>query len=94
MNKLEYDMLMLIEEAAEIQQLASKVMRFGLHAIAPYDHIVDNNKKLLEIEIGDFLAVLERLDYIDDKRVETARLAKIEKMKIWVDPYIIDGEEK
>jgi len=49
----------IIQECLKIQHLASKVLRFGLNEIQP--GTVLSNVDLLGAEIGDFMAVVNRL---------------------------------
>lgn len=59
MNKQEYLVTKLIEEAAEIIQRATKAIDFGFTEVEPtQEH--DNEFRLVQ-EINDFLAVLEML---------------------------------
>lgn len=67
----------LIEEASEIQQRATKALRFGLDEIQPGQPL--NNAQRLDYEIGDFVAVLRRLQAIEVSNpfaIETAAQAK------------------
>jgi len=70
-------MVILGEEAAEVIQETSKVIRFGL------DEKRLNN---LEKEIGDLLAMIDLLEshgVIDSGRLEAAKHAKIVKLQQW-----------
>jgi len=70
-------LVILGEEAAEVIQETSKTIRFGL------DEKRLNN---LEKEIGDLLAMIDLLEshgVIDSTRLETAKNAKIVKLKQW-----------
>jgi NTP pyrophosphatase (non-canonical NTP hydrolase) len=70
-------LVILGEEAAEVIQETSKVIRFGLD---------DNRLNNLEKEIGDLLAMIDLLEshgVIDSDRLETAKHAKIVKLKQW-----------
>jgi NTP pyrophosphatase (non-canonical NTP hydrolase) len=70
-------LVILGEEAAEVIQETSKTIRFGL------DDVRLNN---LEKEIGDLLAMIDLLEshgVIDSTRLETAKNAKIVKLKQW-----------
>lgn len=71
----------LIEEASEIQQRATKALRFGLDEIQPGQPL--NNAQRLDYEIGDFVAVLRRLQAIEVSNsfaIETAAQAKDPKL--------------
>jgi len=70
-------LVILGEEAAEVIQETSKTIRFGL------DEKRLNN---LEKEIGDLLAMIDLLEshgIINSTRLETAKNAKIVKLKQW-----------
>ena len=46
----------LIEEAAEVQQRATKMLRFGIHEVQPGQP--HTNRERLSIELGDLMAVI------------------------------------
>ena len=58
----------LVEEAAEIQQRATKALRFGLDEVQPGQP--HSNAVRLSHEIGDFFAVLDRLKDADVIAIE------------------------
>jgi hypothetical protein len=60
MNKTEYLLTTLMEEAAEVQKVASKCIRFGLDNIKPGKS--KSNFEKLEVEINDFYALVEMLE--------------------------------
>jgi NTP pyrophosphatase (non-canonical NTP hydrolase) len=86
-DKTQEALIILQEECAEVIQAASKIYRFGL----------DNSHKSgitqranLEIEIGDMLALVDILveqGVVDLNNLNTAKLNKIEKLKIWSKLY-------
>lgn len=45
----------LVEEAAEVQQIAMKIVRHGYDSYHPLDEEKTSNKKLLEKELGDLV---------------------------------------
>lgn len=49
----------LIEEAAEVQQRATKMLRFGVNEIQPGQSLT--NKERLSIECGDLICLLRRV---------------------------------
>ena len=54
---------LVIEEAAEVIQAATKVQRFGPDRRYPNgDHADETNTDALAMEIGDLLEVIDRLD--------------------------------
>lgn len=48
----------LIEEAAEVQQRATKLLRFGIDEVQPGQS--DANSRRLGMEVGDFIEMVER----------------------------------
>jgi NTP pyrophosphatase (non-canonical NTP hydrolase) len=86
-DKTQEALVILQEECAEVIQAVSKCYRFGL----------DNSHKSgttqranLEMEIGDMLALVDILveqGVVDLNNLNTAKLNKIEKLKIWSKLY-------
>jgi len=75
---MQESLIILSEECAEVQVAISKILRFGLDD--------PKNKKQLEDEIGDILAMLAILDfndYIDSDRVMKRVPIKLRKLKKW-----------
>jgi len=76
------------EECAEVTQAISKIFRFGFDSVHPVTN--KSNMQSLEEEVGDLLAMIdimvERCIVSDDK-INAARLAKKEKLKIWSNIY-------
>lgn len=60
----EYLFLCLAEECAEIQQICSKIIRFGLNSYHPDDPDKIQNFQKLKNEINDFIAVTDYLKEI------------------------------
>ena len=56
MNRKELLLSHLMEEAAEVQKVCSKIQRFGLHG-KKYEDGLDNKEKLFQ-EVADFKAIL------------------------------------
>jgi len=88
MNEKNREALVILqEECAEVIQAVSKCYRFGL----------DNQHKSgatqranLELEVGDMLALVDILieqGVIDLNNLQTAKLNKVEKLKIWSKLY-------
>ena len=72
------------EECAEVIYITSKIMRFGLHDIHPETKI--ENRKALNQEIGDVLAlidILKELEVVTDEEILEAKVKKVEKLKIY-----------
>jgi NTP pyrophosphatase (non-canonical NTP hydrolase) len=76
------------EECAEVTQAISKIFRFGFDSVHPVTN--KSNMQSLEEEVGDLLAMIdimvERCIVSDDK-INEARKAKKEKLKIWSNIY-------
>lgn len=78
------------EEAAEVIQVISKIKRFGLGANYARDEKFQTNIDALNGEVGDLLAMIDLLKshgVLDEKNLEQAKQAKIEKLKIWSKIY-------
>jgi NTP pyrophosphatase (non-canonical NTP hydrolase) len=87
-NKLHEVMNILSEECAEVIQAVSKCHRFGLNNFKPGKPLT--NAQHLEGEIGDVLAMIDLLksyDIITEEGLNTAKQAKIEKLKQWSGIY-------
>ena len=80
----------LAEEAAEIIQIVSKIKRFGYESRCTITGIP--NRELLEMEIGDFEHLKERLIRQGELRknaIEAAKKCKEEKIEKWLRAYPI-----
>jgi NTP pyrophosphatase (non-canonical NTP hydrolase) len=86
-DKTQEALVILQEECAEVIQAASKIYRFGLDNA----HKSGNTQRAnLEMEIGDMLALVDILieqGVVDLNNLNTAKLNKIEKLKIWSKLY-------
>lgn len=74
----------LAEEAAEVQQMVAKCLRFGLYSCNPNDKSATMNWALLSKEVGNMLVIIDRLAYeeiIQDKALFDGRNEKIENLK-------------
>lgn len=79
------------EEAAEVIVAISKISRFGIDNYKPNKPLT--NRQHLEEEIGDLLAMIDLMEefkVIDMKTVNLARIAKIEKLKIWSNIFKVE----
>lgn len=85
MNEREREVMnILSEECAEVIQAISKCHRFGLDNLKPGKP--KTNCEHLEEELGDLLAMLDILldmQVVSKTALESAKLAKIEKLKKW-----------
>lgn len=60
LSKAELERLALLnEEAAEVQQIISKIIRHGYRSYHPDDHDMMTNRKLLEKELGDLTLAIQ-----------------------------------
>ena len=87
-NKLHEVMNILSEECAEVIQAVRKCHRFGLNNFKPGKPLT--NAQHLEGEIGDVLAMIDLLksyNIITEEGLNTAKQAKIEKLKQWSGIY-------
>lgn len=71
-------LVILSEECAEVIQVASKVLRFGLHDHHP-DRPTGSNQLDLEIEIGDLLAAVDMLIAAGDLRSKLISMQRAHK---------------
>lgn len=87
LNKLEYTLVQLQEECAEVSQRAAKALRFGMYEIQPGQE--KSNLERLEDEAIDLLTMLAILDsqlgdvmciFNDPEKFELAMNAKKEKV--------------
>ena len=79
-------LLILQEECGELTQAISKCFRFGKDS--EWDGTT--NKRRLESEIGDVLAMIDILvesGYVSDDTLNASRKAKKEKLKKWSSIY-------
>jgi NTP pyrophosphatase (non-canonical NTP hydrolase) len=87
-NKVNEILHILQEECAEVTQAISKCFRFGLDNVKPGKPLT--NAEHLEGEIGDLLAMVDLLKYynvVSEAGLNTAKQAKIEKLKMWSNIY-------
>ena len=81
-------MNILSEECAEVIQAISKCHRFGMDNVKPGKP--KTNREHLEEEIGDLLAMVDILldmGVVESDILESAKVAKIEKLKKWSNIY-------
>mgnify|MGYP000069449613 CR=1 FL=1 len=75
----------IIEEAAEVQQRATKMLRFGVREVQPGQPY--NNAERLADEVGDFSAILEmayNAGLLSQERVVIAAKRKDEKLRAFM----------
>jgi NTP pyrophosphatase (non-canonical NTP hydrolase) len=81
-------MNILSEECAEVIQAVSKINRFGIDNLKPGKP--KTNREHLEEELGDLLAMVDILcsmGVVELDNLRVAKLAKIEKLKVWSSIY-------
>lgn len=83
LNREQYLLTKLAEEASEIAQIALKTQQFGMDEICP--QLPETNKRRIHKELNDLLGVIEMLniecnfDYIPDKNEIVAKINKVNK---------------
>ena len=83
MNRLQYLLTKLAEEATEIGQIALKTQQFSLDEICP--NLPYSNKERCHQEVNDLLAIVEMLNrefnfgYIPDDGEIAAKINKVNK---------------
>lgn len=86
----------LIEEAAEVQQAACKILRHGYGSYNPFDEKKTPNRRLLEKEIGDlFFAVDLMIGYYDLNlnAITQFKDEKADKIKDYLHYNVVNGEQ-
>jgi NTP pyrophosphatase (non-canonical NTP hydrolase) len=73
---------LIMEEAAEVIQICSKILRFGETDTNPNDPNAQMNFKELDKELGDLKAVYNLCGVLDED-VNTASREKLEKLKVF-----------
>ncbi len=58
---LDERMILLIEECAEVQQIASKIIRYGIRSYNPTIENSMSNRELLEKELGDLSLIMSMM---------------------------------
>ena len=87
-DKVKEVMDILQEECAEVIQAVSKISRFGIDNFKPGKP--KTNREHLEEELGDMLAMIDimlEFSVVSIDNLETAKKAKIEKLKQWSNIY-------
>lgn len=87
-NQTKEAMDILQEECAEVIQAVSKISRFGIDNFKPGKP--KTNREHLEEELGDMLAMIDILvekGIVSEGHLESAKTAKIEKLKQWSNIY-------
>ena len=72
-------LVILAEEAAEVQQMAMKTIRHGFDSYSPHDPSQISNTELLEREIGDLLFTIDLLIESGDINLHSIERFKLDK---------------
>ncbi len=62
MNTIEYSLVKVIEECAEVQQACSKMLRFGVEGVGPLS--LGSNTDNLRSELGDLVVAIRKLELV------------------------------
>jgi NTP pyrophosphatase (non-canonical NTP hydrolase) len=74
-------LILLIEEAAEVQQIAAKILRHGYESYHPEDPDKKPNRNLLEMELGDLSFAIQLMINTGDVSNEAIHVSKYAKGK-------------
>ena len=85
MNRLEHLLTILIEECAEVQQAATKSLRFGLESDYGSE---TTNEEDLNCELNQLIAMAEMLqkegvNLTNDAKIRDAKIEKVEEYLIY-----------
>lgn len=89
-DKIEEALGILQEECAEVIVEVSKIRRFGLDSVHYKSEMQHTHRTMLEIEIGDVLALVDILmdrGLVDQTRLDQYKQNKKEKLKQWSNIY-------
>ncbi len=78
-NKTEHLLTILAEECAEVAQEACKAIRFGLEDVNPKDPEAGDNRRRIERELGQLLAVAKELGLKIHEEDALLKLKRIDK---------------
>lgn len=83
MNRLQYLLTMLSEEADEIGKLCAKSQRFGLNSVNPETGL--SNHLAMHLELNDLMAIVGQLNkefnlgFVEDENLKEAKIKKMAK---------------
>lgn len=83
-NDINKNLEILAEECAEVIQIKSKIIRFGMDDVHP--NRGKSNREALEQELGDVLSMIDILidnGVLDKENIRKAKHRKTEKLKEW-----------
>lgn len=76
------------EECAEVIQAASKIKRFGIDSVHPFEENPKTNLENLEMELGDVLAMIDMCKEagigLTNEGLEKAKQAKRDRLSRWM----------
>ena len=79
----------LIEECAEVQQRATKILRFGLRETQQeYDY---NNSQRLSFEVGDLIEVIDlalKTDLLNQVYIDLGRKRKRDQLRKYLQTFV------
>ena len=90
MNKTEEALGILQEECAEVIVEVSKIRRFGLDTAHYKSDMNHTRRTMLEMEVGDVLAMIDILleqGIFDQARLDLYKQNKKDKLKLWSKIY-------
>lgn len=84
-NELNEILLIMMEEAAEVQKICSKIIRFGEHEYHPQDPLRKTNGEKLLSELADLEAMklLALCKFTYTNTMTRDIINKVEKLKSW-----------
>lgn len=94
MTREQYLLVCLMEEAAEIQQLAAKALRFGLdnhHPDSTEPNYATLRKELIDFDAVRYMLAQEALFDTGVVHKSIDMMPKIEKLNKWMDISIAEG---
>jgi NTP pyrophosphatase (non-canonical NTP hydrolase) len=81
---LPLSLVLIAEEAGEVVQEVTKILRFGLISSSPNYKDGRTNIQRLEAEIGDLLAVCELSGLLDWQQINDHKQLKIARLMEWI----------
>lgn len=76
----------LVQECVEIAKEATKAMLYGWDPVDPHTSVVYDNRAALEIELGDFVAVTDKMigaGMVQKEPIAKAAMAKHDRMALY-----------
>ncbi len=76
------DLVLVVEECAEVIQAATKIQRFGIHDNYPTYALAMSNIDALTNEVGQLLHCIEKLK-LDPAKIEISKRLKKERLEMY-----------